>query len=143
MPSNGYTIPYDRDLVGSNTLLYIYPMKSCLPLDKPTQPVTDSPLTKCPKCTLSIPIMQSRKHSSPCSGIEVSNSDSSDEKDFERSVFESSLPDPGKDESVPIASSAVVEPVASSSIRSSSINAGIASSKTLFPNERIEDLREA
>ena len=30
MPSDGYTIPYLRDLVGSNTLLYTRPMKSCL-----------------------------------------------------------------------------------------------------------------
>ena len=33
MPSDGYSIPYIRDLVGSNTLLYIRPMKSCLSLD--------------------------------------------------------------------------------------------------------------
>ena len=40
-PSDGYSISYVRDLVGSNTLLYLYnrPMKSCLFLDKPTQPV--------------------------------------------------------------------------------------------------------
>ena len=40
-PSGGYSISYVRDLEGSNTLLYLYnrPMKSCLFLDKPTQPV--------------------------------------------------------------------------------------------------------
>ena len=39
MPSDGYSIPHVRDLVGSNTLLYIRSMKSCLSLDKPPQPV--------------------------------------------------------------------------------------------------------
>ena len=52
MPSNGYTIPYINDFVGSNTLLYIRPMKSTLSLDKSPQPVTSrSPLPKCPNCS--------------------------------------------------------------------------------------------
>lgn len=82
MPRNGYAIPYLRDLVRSNTPLYIPPMKSCLPMNKPPQPVTtQSPLTKCPKCSLSIPIVQMRKHSVTCSSVEVNDSD---EKEFER-----------------------------------------------------------
>ena len=98
MPCDGYTVPYLRDLVGNNTPLYIRPMKSCLPMDKPAQPVTTrSPLTKCPNCSLSIPIMQLRKHSFTCSGIEVNDSDSSDEEEFQRSVFDDRvLPDAGK-----------------------------------------------
>ena len=51
MPSNGYTVPYVKDLVGPNTLIYIRPMKTCLSLDKTPMPVTShSPQTECPKC---------------------------------------------------------------------------------------------
>ena len=88
MPSDGQTIPHLRDLLGSNTLLYIRPMKSCLPMDKPPQPVTtQSRLTKCPKCSLSIPIMQLRTHSLTCSSIEVNGSDSNDKKSLKRSFL--------------------------------------------------------
>lgn len=114
MPSDGYTIPYIRDLVGSSTLLYIRPMKCCLSLDKPPQPVTThSPLTKCPKCSLSIPIMQLRKHCFVCSKIDI-DSDSGDEKEFERSVFDKDQPIDGeaeqqnKDEIEPSASKTAV-----------------------------------
>lgn len=149
MPSNGYTIPYIRDLVGSSTLLYIRPMKSCLSLDKPPQPVTtQSPLTKCPKCSLSIPIMQLRKHCFVCSKIDI-DSDSSDEKEFERSVFDKDHPvdceavQQNRDEIEPSASntavySGVKEPRCS---KASPFNdAGIASLSAHFPsdNEKIE-----
>ncbi|KAL9961148.1 hypothetical protein ACROYT_G030041 [Oculina patagonica] len=114
MPSDGYTIPYIRDLVGSSTLLYIRPMQSCLFLDKPPQPVTtQSPLTKCPKCSLSIPIMQLRKHCFVCSKIDI-DSDSGDEKEFERSVFDKDQPidceaeQQNKDEIEPSASKTAV-----------------------------------
>lgn len=145
MPSDGYTIPYIRDLVGSNTLLYIRPMKSCLSLDKPLQPVTNqSPQTNCPKCSLPIPIIQLRKHYFTCSGIEVDESDSNDEKELERSVFDRVRPvQETKDESKPSVSGSVVEPVAGCSTGSSFFDAGIASLTTLFPDESIEDVREA
>ena len=145
MPSDGYSIPYVRDLVGSNTLLYIRPMKSCLSLDKPPQPVTNqSPQTTCPKCSLSIPIMQLRKHSFTCSGIEVQDSDSNDEKELERFPFDRVLPvQQNRDESKPSASGSEVEPEAGCSTGSSFVDAGIASLTTLFPNKSIEDVREA
>lgn len=74
IPSNGYTIPYVKDVVGNNTLIYIRPMKSCLSLDKSPKPVTlQSPLTKCPKCFLSIPIMQLRNHSQTCNDSDISD----------------------------------------------------------------------
>ena len=154
MPSDGYTIPYLRDLVGNNTLLYIRPMKSCLPMDKPAQPVTtQSPLTKCPNCSLSIPIMQLRKHSFTCSRIEVNDSDGSDEKEFERSVFDDRvLPDACKtpqqasDESAFSNSKRVPttdneQPGCSSG--TSFIDEGIASLTTVFPHEGVENVREA
>ena len=114
MPSDGYSIPYVRDLVGSNTLLHIRPMKSCLSLDKPLQPVTNqSPQTNCPKCSWSIPIMQLRKHSFTCIGIEVHDSDSNDDKELERSPFDWVLPvQQSTVESKPSVSGSVVEPVA-------------------------------
>ena len=69
IPSNGYTISYIRNLVGNNTLLCFCPM-SCFSLNKPTQPVANqSPQTKCPKCSFSIPTLQLRKHSFTCYGI--------------------------------------------------------------------------
>ena len=154
MPSDGYTIPYLRDLVGNNTLLYIRPMKSSLPMDKPAQPVTtQSPLTKCPNCSLSIPIMQLRKHSFTCSRIEVNDSDGSDEKEFERSVFDDRvLPDACKtpqqasDESAFSNSKRVPttdneQPGCSSG--TSFIDEGIASLTTVFPHEGVENVREA
>ena len=108
MPSDGYTIPYIRDLVGSNTLLYIRPMKSCLSLDKPPQDVTNqSPQTNCPKCSLSIPIILLRKHSFTCSGIEVHESDCNGEKELERSVFDRVLPVQKTKESKPSVSRSV------------------------------------
>ena len=145
MPSDGYTIPYIRDLLGSNTLLYICPMKSCLSLDKPPHPVNNqSPQTNCPKCSLSIPIIQLRKHSFTCSGIEVHDSDCNGEKELERSVFDRVLPvQKAKDESKPSVSGSVVEPLASCSTGSSFFDAGIASLTTLFPDDSKEDVREA
>ena len=154
MPSDGYTIPYLRDLVGSNTPLYIRPMKSCLPMDKPPQPVTtQSPLTKCPKCSLSIPIMQLRKHLFTCSSTEVNDSDSSDEKEFERSVFDDRvLPDACKtaqqasDESEFSDRKRVTttdnEQAGCSNVNSF-IDEGIASLTTVFPREGVENVREA
>ena len=118
MPSDGYTIPYIRDLVGSNTLLYIRPMKSCLPLDKPPQDVTNqSPQTNCPKCSLSIPIILLRKHSFTCR--EVHESDCNGEKELERSVFDRVLPVQKTKESKLSVSHSVVEPVVGFSTGSS------------------------
>ena len=118
MPSDGYTIPYIRDLVGSNTLLYIRPMKSYLPLDKPSQDVTNqSPQTNCPKCSLSIPIILLRKHSFTCR--DVHESDCNGEKELERSVFDRVLPVQKTKESKPSVSRSVVEPVAGFSTGSS------------------------
>ena len=74
IPSNGYTIPHVKDVEGNNSLIYIRPMKSCLSLDKSPQPVTlQSPLTKCPKCFLSIPMMQLRNHSQTCNHSNISD----------------------------------------------------------------------
>ena len=145
MLSDGYIIPYIRDLVGSNTLLYIRPMKSCLSLDKPPQPVTNqSPQTNCPRCSWSISIMQLRKHSFTCSGIDVHDSDSNDETELERSPFDRVLPvQQNRVESKPSVSGSVVEPVAGCSTGSSFVDAGIASLTALFPDESIEDVREA
>ena len=85
-------MPYIRDRPGSNTLPYIRPMESCLSLDKPPQPVTNqSPQTHCPKCSLSIPNMQLRKHYFTCRGTEVHDSDSSDEE-LKRSPSDRVLP---------------------------------------------------
>ena len=148
MPSNGYTIPYLRDVVGSNTLLYIRPMKSSLSLDKPPQLVTnESPLTECPKCCLSIPIMQLRSHSFTCSGIKI-NDDSSDEKEFERSVFDDKvLPSASKSQlqnvKTPTSTSSTNNGQPGCSSGDSFIDEGIASLTSLFPDEGIENVREA
>lgn len=79
-------------------------------MDKPLQPVTNqSPQTNCPKCSLPIPIIQFRKHSFTCSGIEVDESDSNDEKELERSVFDRvRLVQETKDESKPSVSGSAV-----------------------------------
>ena len=156
MPSNGYTIPYLKDFVGSNTLLYIRPMKSTLSLDKSPQPVTSrSPLTKCPNCSLSVAIMELRSHCLTCTRVEVNDSDSSDEKEFERSVFSDKalkLPDATEtkqkysDESTPTTNCAVSnannhQPGCSSG--GSFIDEGIASLTTVFPDEEIQNVRQA
>ena len=120
-------------------------MKSCLSLDKPPQPVTDqSPQTNCPKCSLSIPIVQLRKHYFTCIGIEVHDSDSNDDKELERSPFDRVLPvQQSRVESKPSVSGSLVEPLAGCSTGSSFVDAGLASLTTLFPDESIEDVREA
>ena len=148
IPSNGYTIPYIKDVVGNSTLIYIRPMKSCLSLDKSPQPVTlQSPLTKCPNCFLSIPIMQLRNHSQICN-----DSDISDES-LEYSVFDDNkLPSVGSaaklksDEMATSTKSTVIkidDEQPSSSSGRSFIDEGIASLTPVFPDEGIETVRNA
>ena len=86
MPSDGYSIPYLKNLVGANTVIYIRPMKSCMSKEKLPQVVTaSSPFTECPKCENLIPIFSLRQHVSVCQVIEV---DDDKDKELEVSVFD-------------------------------------------------------
>lgn len=85
IPSDGYSIPYLRNLVGANTVIYIRPMKSCISKEKLPQVITaSSPFTECPKCENLIPIFSLRQHVSVCQAIEV---DDDTDKELELSVF--------------------------------------------------------
>ncbi len=68
IPSNGYSIPYLKDMVGSNTTIYIRPIKTSLSLKKATTSVSPgSPLTECTTCKEQVPIFSLREHSARCS----------------------------------------------------------------------------
>ena len=67
MPSNGYSIPYLKNLVGASTVIYTRPMKSSISREKLPQVLTTSlPFTECPKCENLIPIFSLRQHVSVC-----------------------------------------------------------------------------
>ena len=134
MPSNGYTVPYIKDLVGPNTLIYIRPMKTCLSLEKIPVPITShSPQTECPKCFQTIPIIELRKHSFTCSAIEVS--DSSGDEELQSSPFDDKV----LNESASCAASSAKQGCSSGA---SFIDEGIASLPSLFPDVPIENVRE-
>ena len=94
-----------------------------------------------------------RKHSFTCSSIEVNDSESSDEKEFERSVFDDRIlrvacktTQQASDESLFSDSKRVTttdneQPGCSSG--NSFIDEGIASLTTVFPHEGVENVREA
>ncbi len=68
IPSNGYSIPYLKDMVGSNTTIYIRPIKTSLSLKKAATSVSPgSPLTECTTCKEQVPIFSLREHSASCS----------------------------------------------------------------------------
>ena len=146
IPSNGYTIPYVKNVVGNNTQIHIPPMKSCLSLDKSPQPVTlQSLLTKCPKCFLSIALMQLRKHSQTCNDTDISD------ESLENSVFDDnkllSVGNAAKlksDEMATSTKSTVIkidDEQPSCSGGTSFVDEGIASLTSVFPEEGIETVR--
>ena len=72
IPSNGYSIPYLKNLVGASTVIYIRPMKSSISREKLLQVVTALlPFTECPKSENVVPIFSLTQHVSVCPATEI------------------------------------------------------------------------
>ena len=86
MPAEGYSVPFLKDFVGS--------MKASLSLEKVEPQVNiSSPVTKCPKCCLPIPIVKLRDHTSKCGKMveikdDTESADDDDDDDFDKSPFD-------------------------------------------------------
>lgn len=85
MPADGYTIPYMRNVVSNNTLIYIRPMKSNISMDFMPQVASGtSPSTQCQKCSAQVPLVDLRKHMTECGQAKsVSNVDKIELSDTE------------------------------------------------------------
>ena len=72
IPSNGYSIPYLKNLAGASTVIYIRPMKSSISREKLLQVVTALlPFTECPKSENFVPIFSLTQHVSVCPATEI------------------------------------------------------------------------
>ncbi len=55
IPSDGYNIPYLKDMIGPSTLIYIRPIKSAISLEKSMSSSASSPTTERMKCKEIVP----------------------------------------------------------------------------------------
>eukprot|EP00794_Sanderia_malayensis_P012362 gene12362-13633_t len=89
MSQDGYTVPYLKEQVSSNAVLYIRPMQSDLSLSKVTENVDVSIKTTCRTCNSSISLADMKSHLSRCTSTATSSSayfeDSSDDDCFAES----------------------------------------------------------
>ncbi|CAB4020410.1 E3 ubiquitin- ligase SMURF2-like [Paramuricea clavata] len=82
IPSDGYSVPYLKEMVGASTTIYIRPMKESLSAEKaPVSLSPDSPLTECTTCNKQVPIFALRQHSKDCGAIDI-NSDTEEIEDI-------------------------------------------------------------
>ncbi len=83
MPSEGYSIPFLREMIGSSTLLYIRPIKCVISMEKPNVEATSTSLTtECSGCQKRIPISCLRQHNFECKSM-IYNSDDENNVDKE------------------------------------------------------------
>lgn len=88
MPSNGYSMPYLKNLVGASTVIYIRPMNSSISREKLPQVVTaSSPFTSVQNVTISYQFSVLRQYVSVCPATEIEVDDDRD-KDVEVPVFD-------------------------------------------------------
>ena len=72
IPSNGYSVPYLKEMVGATTTIYIRPMKESLTVEKaPLSLSPTSPLTECARCNKQVPIFALRQHSKDCHATNI------------------------------------------------------------------------
>lgn len=72
IPSDGYSVPYLKEMVGASTTIYIRPMKDSLSVEKAAVSLSPtSPLTECGTCNKQIPIFALRQHSKECFAINI------------------------------------------------------------------------
>ena len=82
MPSEGYNIPYLREVIGSSILLYIRPIKCVISMETSNVEATStSPTTECSHCQERMPISSLRQHNLECKSI-ICNSDDSDNDNY-------------------------------------------------------------
>lgn len=166
IPSSGYSVPYLKDMVGSNTTIYIRPIKSPLSLKKATLVVSSSsPLTECTTCKEQVPIFSLRKHYESCSSenndgvITTIPEDSEDSEDDEvgDDVLENSNKSNVKDmtkisqnvkipnSSLPLPSSSRSQPgldICSSNLPCTSAQCWLSDLKCAFPDKDDKSLEE-
>ena len=149
IPSNGYCIPYLKNLVGASTVIYIRPMKSSISREKLPQVITaSSPFTECPKCENLIPIFSLTQHVSVCPATEIEVDDDTD-KDLKVPVFDtksiSSVEKSDQLEDVKINNecSAAEQCQASTSKGTSFIDDGVVTLLKIFLDHDTETIRRA
>ena len=161
IPSTGYSVPYLKDMVGSNTTIYIRPIKSPLSLKKAATSVSPgSPLTECSTCKELVPIFSLREHTEFCfsgKNDDVITTIPDDFEDHDLDVFGDSEYSNVNDitrlsENVEIRNSSFSLPscstsqgrpdISSSSLPSTSDQCWLSDLKDAFPDEDVKNLEE-
>ena len=153
IPSDGYSVPYLKEMVGTSTTIYIRPMKESLSAEKaPVSLSPDSPLTECTTCNKQVPIFALRQHSKDCGAIDI-NSDTEEIEDIlKQDDSEVMLEDianlntPSTSEvkivAVNTPSTSEVKIVADSDIPGTSKQNWLSQLELAFPNAEKEDLQD-
>ena len=66
MSPQGYTVPYLKDQVSANTVIYVRPMQSDLPMSKVITQTDESIKSSCRNCSKDIPLANMRAHLQNC-----------------------------------------------------------------------------
>ena len=82
IPAEGYNIPYLKNMVVGNGIVYIRPLKESLSLEPNTSIASAmSPRSTCTKCLTEVPLCDFRHHSSICTKNSLVLTESEDEDD--------------------------------------------------------------
>eukprot|EP00794_Sanderia_malayensis_P001159 gene1159-527_t len=70
LSAKGFTIPYLKEIVSNNTLIYVGPMQSALPMSKVVAKTDECITFKCQRCSDVIPLSSLREHMNKCQDIQ-------------------------------------------------------------------------
>eukprot|EP00794_Sanderia_malayensis_P014795 gene14795-16329_t len=70
LSAKGFTIPYLKEIVSNNTLIYVRPMQSALPMSKVVVKTDEGITSKCQRCSDVIPLSSLREHMNKCQDIQ-------------------------------------------------------------------------
>lgn len=140
IPSDGYSVPYLKEMVGASTTIYIRPMKESLSAEKaPVSISPASPLTECTTCNKKIPIFALRQHSKDCRTIDI-NSDTEEIEDILKNDDSGVVIEDAANLNTP--STSEVEIVAESDVPCTSKQSWLSELELAFPNAEKEDLQD-
>ena len=92
MPSEGYNIPYLREVIGTSTLLYIRPIKCVISMETlNVEAILTSPTTECSHCQERMPISSLRQHNLECKSLICISDDSDNENNMPKKGIKSSI----------------------------------------------------
>ena len=140
IPSDGYSVPYLKEMVGASTTIYIRPMKESLSAEKaPVSLSPASPLTECTTCNKQVPIFALRQHCKDCGAIDI-NSDTEEIEDIlKQDDFEVMIEDIAN---LNTPSTSEVKIVADSDLPGTSKQSWLSQLELAFPNAEKEDLQD-